>query len=117
MQSTIGDPDDDLYNNYIREFLPITAKAFMEARWAEQPEVMAEVEAMIRAQSAELDPFKRKALVTELEHKILNDVSQYVVVGWSLIFPGWRTELKGWRGYDLYSYTKYIMHERMWIAG
>ena len=114
--STIGDPDDDLYGNYIREFFASSSKQYMEARWAEQPEVMAEVEAMIRGQSAELDPLKRKDLVRELDLKILNDVSQYVVVGWSLIFPGWRVELKGWRGYDLYSNTKYIMHERMWIA-
>ena len=55
-------------------------------------------------------------MVEEMDLKILNDVSQYVVVGWSLIFPGWRTELKGWRGYDLYSNTKYVMHERMWLA-
>ena len=113
--STIGDPDDDLYNNYIRDFISASAKVYTDARWAEQPEVMAEVEAMIRGQSAELDPVKRKELVTELDQKILNDVSQYVVVGWSLIFPGWRVELKGWRGYDLYSYTKYVMNERMWI--
>ena len=114
--STIGDPDDDLYNNYIRDFISASAKVYTDARWAEQPEVMAEVEAMIRGQSAELDPVKRKELVTELDLKILNDVSQYVVVGWSLIFPGWRVELKGWRGYDLYSYTKYAMHERMWLV-
>ena len=50
---------------------------------------------MIRGQSAELDPVRRKDLVRELDLKILNDVSQYVVVGWSLIFPGWRVELEG----------------------
>ena len=114
--SAIGDPDDDLYNNYIMDFVAASSKKFMEARWAEQPEVMQQVEDMIRAQSAELDPVKRKALVAELDQKILNEVSQYVLVGWSLIFPGWRVELKGWRGYDLYSNTKYVMHERMWIA-
>ena len=116
VSSTIGDPDDDVYNNYIMDLVSVSAKKFMEARWAEQPEVMQEVEDMIRAQSAELDPVKRKALVEEMDLKMLNDVSQYVVVGWSLIFPGWRTELKGWKGYDLYSNTKYIMHERMWLA-
>ena len=116
VQSTIGDPDDDLYNNYVPGLIEFSSRKFMEARWAEQPEVMAEVERMIRAQSSELDPIKRKQLARELDLKLLEDVSQYVVVGWSLIFPGWRTELKGWRGYDLYSYTKYAMHERMWIA-
>ena len=114
--STIGDPDDDLYANYVPEYISASSKNMMDARWAEQPEVMADVEAMIRGQSAELDPIKRKELVRELDLKILNDVSQFVVVGWSLIFPGWRVELKGWKGYDLYSYTKYAMHERMWIA-
>ena len=114
--STIGDPDDDLYNNYILDFIAASSKVFMGARWAEQPEVMAEVERMIRAQSRELDPLKRKDLVRELDLKILDEVNQYILVGWSLIFPGWRVELKGWRGYDLYSNTKYVMNERMWIA-
>ena len=71
---------------------------------------------MIRAQSLEMDPMKRKKMVRELDLKLLNDVSAYVVVGWSLIFPGWRVELKGWRGYDLYSNTKWAMNERMWLA-
>ena len=114
--STIGDPDDDLYNNYILDFVAASSKAFMDSRWAEQPEVMQQVEDMIRGQSAELDPVKRKEMVAELDQKLMSEVSQYVVVGWSLIFPGWRTELKRWRGYDLYSNTKYIMHERLWIA-
>ena len=114
--SLIGDPDDDLYSNYIQEFVTASYQKFMEQRWLEQPEVMAEVEAMIRAQSAVLDPVKRKEMVRELDLKILNEVSAYVLLGWSLIFPGWRAELKGWRGYDLYSYTKYVMNERMWIA-
>ena len=116
VSSAIGDPDDDLYNNYILDQVAATSKNFMEARWAEQPEVMQDVADRIQGQSAELDPVKRKELVAELDQILLNDVSQYVVVGWSLIFPGWRTELKGWKGYDLYSNTKYIMHERMWIA-
>ena len=116
VSATIGDPDDDLFNNYLLDLVSATSKNFMEARWAEQPEVMQEVADMINVQSAELDPVKRKEMVAELDQKLMSEVSQYVVVGWSLIFPGWRTELKGWRGYDLYSNTKYIMHERLWIA-
>ncbi len=114
--AVIGDPDDDLFANYIREFASVTVITNLEARWSEQPEVMAEVEQMIRAQSEELDPVKRKEMVRELDLKLNHDVVQYPVVGWSLIFPGWRVELKGWKGYDLYSYTKYAMNERMWLA-
>ena len=113
--SIIGDPDDGLLK-YLQENFYSSTRAMSEARWDEQPEVMAEVDTMIRAQSAELDPVKRKDLVRELDLKILDEVSSYVVVGWSLIFPGWRVELKGWRGYDLYSNTKFMMHERMWLA-
>ena len=111
----IGDPDDG-FLKYLPENFSATTREMSEARWAEMPEVMAEVDGMIRAQSAELDPVRRKELVRELDLKILDEVSSYVVVGWSLIFPGWRVELKGWRGYDLYSNTKYVMHERMWLA-
>ena len=115
VSSIIGDPDDDLYNNYILETVGATANSFMQARWQEQPEVMQQVEDMIRAQSSELDPVKRKDLVRELDLKILNEISQYVLLGWNMIFPAWRVELKGWKGYDLYSYTKYAMNERMWL--
>ena len=111
----IGDPDDG-FLKYLPENFSATTKEMSEARWAEIPEVMAEVDGMIRAQSAELDLLKRKDLVREIDQKILDEVSSYVVVGWSLIFPGWRVELKGWKGYDLYSNTKYVMHERMWLA-
>ena len=114
--TVIGDPDDDLYSNYVPDFVSVSSKNIVDARWAEQPEVMQEVADMIRAQSAELDPVKRKELVTELDLKILNEVSEYLLVGWSLIFPGWRVELKGWKGYDLYSYSKYVQNERMWLA-
>ena len=116
MSSAIGDPDDDLYANNVLEFVSASAQSYIGARWAEQPEVMAEVERMIRAQSQELDPLKRKEMVRELDLKLLHDVAEHIVVGWSLIFPGWRVELKGWKGYDLYSYTKWVQNERMWLV-
>ena len=116
MSSAIGDPDDDLYTNNVLEFVSASAQSYIGARWAEQPEVMAEVERMIRAQSQELDPLKRKEMVRELDLKLLSDVAEHIVVGWSLIFPGWRVELKGWKGYDLYSYTKWVQNERMWLV-
>ena len=114
--SVIGDPDDDLFANYIQEFASVTVITNLDARWKEQPEVMAEAERMIREQSVELDPVKRKEMVRELDLYLHNEVVQYPLVGWSLIFPGWRVELKGWKGYDLYSYTKAAMNERMWLA-
>ena len=112
----MGDPDDDLFGNYIEEFASVTVLPSLRARLAEDPEAMSKAADMIRAQSEELDPVKRKDMVRELDIYLHEEVVQYPLVGWSLIFPGWRVELKGWRGYDLYSYTKYAMNERMWLA-
>ena len=111
----IGDPDDG-FLKYLPDNFTASTGVMSQARLDEQPELRAEVNRMILAQSAELDPIQRKELVRELDLKLLNEDLSYVVVGWSLIFPGWRVELKGWKGYDLYSNTKYVMHERMWLA-
>ena len=111
-----GDPDQTLFKNYVPEFSSVFYLAGLDARWAEDPEVMADVEAMVHAQARELDPLKRKDLIREIDLKTLDQVNQYIVVGWPMIFPGWRVELKGWKGYDLYSDTKFVMHERMWLA-
>ena len=111
-----GDPDQTLFKNYVPEFTSVFYLAGLEARWAEEPEVMADLEAMIHAQARELDPLKRKDLIRQIDLKTLDQVNQYIVVGWPMIFPGWRVELKGWKGYDLYSDTKFVMHERMWLA-
>ncbi len=113
--SIIGDPDDG-FLKYLPDNFFASTRAMSQARLDEQPELRAELNEMILAQSAELDPLKRKDMVRELDLRLLNEDLSYVLVGWSLIFPGWRVELKGWRGYDLYSNTKYIMHERMWLA-
>ena len=113
--SIIGDPDDG-FLKYLPDNFFASTRAMSQARLDEQPELRAELNEMILAQSAELDPLKRKEMVRELDLRLLNEDLSYVLVGWSLIFPGWRVELKGWRGYDLYSNTKYIMHERMWLA-
>ena len=114
--SVIGDPDDDLFGNYILDFASVTVIPSLSDRWEKEPEAFAEAERRIREQSVELDPVKRKEMVRELDLYLHNEVVQYPLVGWSLIFPGWRVELKGWKGYDLYSYTKAAMNERMWLA-
>ena len=116
MDTRTGDPDQTLFKNYVPEFTSVSYITSLNMRFEEQPEVMADVEAMVRAQARELDPLKRKDLIRQIDLKTLNEVNQYIVVGWPMIFPGWRVELKGWKGYDLYSDTKFVMHERMWLA-
>ena len=111
-----GDPDQTLFKNFVPEFTSVFYKAPLEMRFQEQPDVMGEVESLVRAQARELDPMKRKEMVRQIDLLTLDKVNQYVVVGWPMIFPGWRVELKGFKGYDLYSDTKFVMHERMWLA-
>ena len=98
VSATIGDPDDDLFNNYLLDLVSATSKNFMEARWAEQPEVMQEVAEMINAQSAELDPVKRKEMVAELDQKLMSEVSQYVVVGLEPYLPRLEDGTEGMEG-------------------
>ena len=51
-----GDPDQTLFKNYVPEFTSASYITSLEMRFEEQPEVMADVEAMVRAQARELDP-------------------------------------------------------------
>ena len=77
-----GDPDQTLFKNYVREFTSASYITSLNMRFEEQPEVMADVEAMVRAQARELDPLKRKDLIRQIDLKTLNEVNQYIVVGW-----------------------------------
>ena len=55
-------------------------------------------------------------MVWEIQERGINELVQITTLGWTNIFPSWRAELKGFKGYDLYSYTKSAANERMWIA-
>ena len=68
------------------------------------------------SRARELDPAKRQQQVWEIQRRVANEVIPITTLGWTNIFPSWRKELKGWKGYDLYSYTKYAQNERMWIV-
>ena len=112
--TVIGDPDDQ----YLRlaGFGLAKDKVEHDGLWAEMPGVMTEVESMALAQSAELDPQKRLKVVRELERKFADEVHWRATLGWTNIFPSWRTELRGFKGYNFYSSTKWAIWERVWLA-
>ena len=93
----IGDPDDG-FLKYLPDNFFASTRAMSQARVDEQPEFRAEVNRMILAQSAELDPVKRKELVRELDLKLLNEDASYVVVGWSCDLPGLEGGIEGVEG-------------------
>ena len=70
--SIIGDPDDG-FLKYLPDNFFASTRAMSQARVDEQPEFRAELDQMILAQSAELDPLKRKDMVRELDLRLLNE--------------------------------------------
>ena len=119
MSTATGDPDDSYPNTFLKEFVSVSygAKASLEAMWEAQPENMQMLDDMIRGQSRELDPVKRRELFRTLEDFLRTEVHSYHdMLGWTNIFPSWRVEAKGIKGYDLYSFTKGTMWERVWFG-
>ena len=94
----------------------MTYVAGLNARWAEDPEVMADVEAMVHAQARELDPLKRKDLIRQIDLKTLDQVNQYIVVGWPMIFPRLEGGTEGVEGLRPLLRHQVCKHERMWLA-
>jgi peptide/nickel transport system substrate-binding protein len=116
VSTAIGDPDDYLPWNLVEDLGYISTKNQINGLKAELPEVMDWMETNVVEQSRELDPVKRQEVVWEIQRRAANELTQITTLGWTNIFPSWRRELKGFKGYDLYSYTKSVANERMWIA-
>ena len=66
------------------------------------------METSVVEQSRELDPLKRQQMVWEIQRRAANELVQITTLGWTNIFPSWRRDLKGFKGYNLYSYTKSV---------
>ena len=116
VSTAIGDPDDYLPWNLVEELGYISTKNQIMGLKAELPEVMDWMETSVVEQSRELDPAKRQQMVWEIQRRAANEVVQITTLGWTNIFPSWTRDLKGFKGYNLYSYTKSAMNERMWIV-
>jgi peptide/nickel transport system substrate-binding protein len=116
VSTAIGDPDDYLPWNLVEDLGYISTTLQIQALKGLHPELMDWMETATLEQSRELDPVKRQEVVWEIQRRAANELTQITTLGWTNIFPSWRRELKGFKGYDLYSYTKSVANERMWIA-
>jgi ABC-type transport system substrate-binding protein len=110
------DPDDALPTTFVRSYAGAAETTMLNGLWAELPDEMEKLENMVLAQSLELDPVKRKKDVRAIEQLVLNDIQSHLIIAWQNVFPAWRSELRGWKGYDYYSYTKWHQWERVWLA-
>ena len=126
MSTDTGDPDDSYFETFVCKpagepgtcFVSMMygAKPSVEGLWAEKPEEMAIFEDMIWDQSRTMDLQERYAKVRDMEDYLRTEVISYhTMLGWTNIFPSWGTNVKGITGYDLYSFTKGAMWERVWV--
>ena len=116
VSTAIGDPDDFLPWNLVEDLGYISTTLQIQALKGLHPELMDWMETATLEQSRELDPAKRQQSVWEIQDRAINELMPITTLGWTNIFPAWRRDLKGFKGYDLYSYTKSAMNERMWLA-
>ena len=67
------------------------------------------------AQSVELDPVKRQEIVHEIEREVIQ-AAYMIPMPWSIIWPAWHKDVRGWRMFNHPSQIKWSGWERMWLA-
>ena len=70
---------------------------------------------MSNAQAVELDPEKRREIVHEIEREVIT-AAYMVPMPWSIIWPAWHKDVRGWRMFNHPSQIKWSGWERMWLA-
>ena len=114
--SRFGDVDDQLFKYYHRDGVISTSNLCRFNAWLEQePELVAEIEGMIEAQSVELDMVERRELTRALDKKIFNEVAIFIPHGQIVVMYGITPALKGYtmQGSPLATYS---MFEKVWLA-
>ena len=74
------------------------------------------LEAMVRAQSKELDVVKRQAMVHDIERILATETFYLIPFPWSNVFPAWSSNVKGWNLGPFPSQVKWSQWERMWLT-
>ena len=67
------------------------------------------------AQAVELDPVKRQEIVHEIEREVIQ-AAYMIPMPWSIIWPAWHKDVRGWRMFNHPSQIKWSGWERMWLA-
>ena len=67
------------------------------------------------AQAVELDPVRRRELVHEIEREVIK-AAYMIPMPWSIIWPAWHKDVRGWRMFNHPSQIKWSGWERTWLA-
>ena len=111
--TAVGDPDDW----YLRSLVPEFESNYYKATGAFEvmPELAAKLEDMVRQQSAELDVAKRIEIVHEIERILATEAYFEISYPWTIIFPAWSKQVRGWTLGPFPSQVKWSQFERMWV--
>ncbi len=70
---------------------------------------------MSNEQAVTLDPEKRREIVHEIEREVIT-AAYMIPMPWSIIWPAWHKDVRGWRMFNHPSQIKWAGWERMWLA-
>ena len=112
-RTDVADPSD-FYNIFL---VPETESWYHRGtgRFQADPDNAQKLLDLSFAQAVELDPAKRREIVHEIER--LSIETMYMVpMPWSIIWPAWHTDVRGWRMFNHPSQIKWAGWERAWLA-
>ena len=112
-RTDVADPSD-FYNLF---FVPETESWYHRGtgRFQEDPERAQKLLDLSLQQAVELDPAKRREIVHEIE-RISIDAAYMIPMPWSIIWPAWHKDVRGWRMFNHPSQIKWSGWERAWLA-
>jgi peptide/nickel transport system substrate-binding protein len=112
-RTDVADPSD-FYNIFL---VPETESWYHRGtgRFQADPDNAQKLLDLSFQQAVELDPAKRREIVHEIER--LSIETMYMVpMPWSIIWPAWHTDVRGWRMFNHPSQIKWAGWERAWLA-
>ncbi|MBF8266708.1 MAG: peptide transporter substrate-binding protein [Dehalococcoidia bacterium] len=116
LQETQGDPDDRLLRYSWLYPLSSSNKCMLEGMTAAEPALQAEIQAMIEAQTGEMDRVKRAPMVRAIEKKLTQEMTFELSLGWILVFNGTTPDLKGYILTPTPAMMTLSVFERTWLA-
>ncbi|MDP6453660.1 MAG: ABC transporter substrate-binding protein [SAR202 cluster bacterium] len=112
--TNVGDPDDYYMLSAVPEFESWYYKN--TGAFNSHSEQATELEAMVRAQSKELDVAKRRDMVQDIERILATETFFQIPFPWTFIFPAWSKDVRGWTLGPFPSQIKWSQFERTWLA-
>ena len=112
-RTDVADPSD-FYNIFL---VPDTESWYHRGtgRFQTDPERAQRLWDMSIAQAVELDPVKRREIVHEIEREVIQ-AAYMIPMPWSIIWPAWHNDVRGWRMFNHPSQIKWSGWERAWLA-